>query len=385
MEFQSDSVFTILWTYDGSDPTTSGTTFTAPSFSGGFPGVTIDYSLSQWGSSNTLPIQAVAKSYNTALVTDSNVVVRALSIDPIPLRAPEITIGSTSVAIDPVTDFGDTPVGARVYYSLTGIAPGDLNGVPTSGTLYTGPFSVASVKGKEIKARVFAPAGVEHWFVTSPVSSEISKTLYGDLKIALLVDESGSINATEASEIRAGLTQFFADELNSGNKISLIGMGHTDYDTRSDHIAEGEITGASKPSYDAWISGYRSGRVSIQSDFWASALDLAINNPELDLAVIIADGVQGDTVRMANQVSQMRANGTHVFFIGIDPGEYIYGSSNISPSPSTAIDAVLGSNATPSSAPDMSDLPTTDYAVKSTFSSLGSTLSNMTATLQAAY
>ncbi|MCB1094826.1 MAG: prepilin-type N-terminal cleavage/methylation domain-containing protein [Verrucomicrobiae bacterium] len=385
LEFQNDSIFTIAWTYDGSDPATSGAKFTAPPFSGGFPGVAIDYSLPQWGSATTLPIQAVATSFNTSLVTDSPVVVKALSIDPIALRAPLITIGATSVTIEPVTDFGDTPVGARIYYTLTGTAPGDLNGVPTSGTLYTGPFSVASVKSKEIKARVYAPSGVEQWFTTSPVTSEISKTAYGDLKIALLVDESGSIDATEAAEIRAGLAQFFTDEQNSGNLISVIGMGPTDYDTRSDHIAEGEITPATKPAYDTWVSGFRTGRVSIQSDFWASALELAAKNTELDLAVIIGDGTQGNTVKMANQVSQMRANGTHVFFIGIDPGEYIYGSGNISPSPSTVIDAVLGSNASPSSQPDLSDLPTTDYAVQPTFSSLGTTLSNMTATLKAAY
>ena len=385
LQYQNNSVFTLHWSYDGSDPATSTTGETAAPFTGGFPAQSIDYSLPRWNSATTLPIQAIAASFNTALVTDSTVAVRALSIDPIELRPPDITITGTSVIITPLTDYGDTPVDARIYYTLKGAAPGDLNGVPTSGTLYTGPFSVASARGKQIKARVYAPENYEHWFITSGVSSKLNSVKYGDIRMALLIDESGSIDTTEAADLRTGLAQFFNDEVDSGNMISMIGMGSSDINTRSDHVAESEVTSATKPDFDTWEADYRTGRVSIQADFWASALELAASNTDLNLAVIIGDGIQGNTVKMANYVSQMRANGTHVFFMGIDPGEYIYSSGTIATDPSTAIDAVLGSQAKASSQSDLSDLLSTDYSIQSSFSDLGTTLSNMTASLKAAF
>ena len=229
-QYQNSSVFTLYWSYDGSDPATSATKSTAPAFSGGFPGQSIDYDLSRWAGVTTLPIQVVAASLDNSLVADSVVEVNALTIDPIQLRPPEITVTGTSVTIDAVTDFGDTPVGARIYYTLKGAEPGDLNGVPTSGTPYTGPFSLASAKGKQIKARVFAPESLEKWFIASGVSSQSVSVKYGEIKMALLVDESGSIDATEAAEIKTGLAQFFTDELDSGNMITLIGMSHTNHD-----------------------------------------------------------------------------------------------------------------------------------------------------------
>ena len=386
MRYQNDSVFSIQWTYDGVDPKTAATKLVSAPFSGGFPGQSIDYGLSRWaGATTTLPVQVVARSYNTSLVTDSPVVPRILSLTPIPLRAPQITIGSTSVTIAPVTTFGDTPVGARVFYSLDGTPPGDLNGVPTSGSLYAGPIPVAVAKGKAINARVFAPTGVEKWFVASPVANDSITVKYGEIKMALLIDESGSIDSTEAADIRAGLSSFFVDELNSGNEISVVGMSASDYDVRADHISATTITGVTKPAFDNWATDFRSGRVSIQADYWGSALDVAASQTDLNLALIIGDGIQGDIVNIANHVSKMRANGTHVFFIGIDPGEYIYSGSTISPSPSTAIDSVFGSESEVSTQPDLSDMLSTDYVTESTFSNLGATLAGMTATLKAAF
>ena len=111
--YQDSSVFTVHWTYDGSDPLTSGTRQSAAPFSGGFPGQDIYYSLAYWGTATTLPIQAVAQSLNTSIVTDSTVATRVLTANTIALRAPVITIADPDVIIDPVTDYGDTPVGAR--------------------------------------------------------------------------------------------------------------------------------------------------------------------------------------------------------------------------------------------------------------------------------
>jgi prepilin-type N-terminal cleavage/methylation domain-containing protein len=170
--YQNDSVFTVHWTYDGSDPVSSGTRQTTAAFLGGFPGQLIDYSLPWWGSGTVLPIQAVAESRNTSLVTTSPVTTKVLGVSLISLRSPVITLAGTDVIIDLDYYFGDTPAGARIYYTVDGTDPGDLSGVPTSGTLYAGPFSISSVGGNDIKARVFAPDTFEQWFVASDVTTE---------------------------------------------------------------------------------------------------------------------------------------------------------------------------------------------------------------------
>ena len=170
--YQNDSVFSVHWTYDGSDPVSSGTRQTAAPFSGGFPGQAVDYSLAWWGSATNLPIQVVAKTLNTSVVSTSSVSTKVLSVSPISLRPPLITLSGTDVIIDPDYDYGDTPAGARIYYTVDGTDPGDLNGVPTSGTPYTGPFPIASSGGNDIKARVYAPDTFEQWFVASGVTTE---------------------------------------------------------------------------------------------------------------------------------------------------------------------------------------------------------------------
>lgn len=171
--YQNDSVFKVHWSYDGSDPRTSTSRKTGAAFSGGFPGQAVDYSLAWWGTESVLPVQAVAMSLDTAIVTDSTVETQVFSVNPIYLRAPVITFPGSNVQIDAVTEHGDTPVGARIYNTVDGTDPGDFNGVPTSGTLYTGPFAAATVTGgSSIKARVYGPESLEHWFTTSPTTTE---------------------------------------------------------------------------------------------------------------------------------------------------------------------------------------------------------------------
>ena len=153
--------------------------------------------------------------------------------------------------------------------------------------------------------------------IDAQASLNLGEVKYGDIRVALLVDESGSIDASEAAEIRSGLSQFFSQEVDSGNLISLIGMSEGVSDLRSDHVVEAEVT---KLSFDTWVNNYHLGRVGAQADYWASALEVASSGGSLDLVVIIGDGIQGDRSQMADQVAQLRSNGTHVFFLGLDPG-----------------------------------------------------------------
>lgn len=193
-KYQNDSVFTVRWTYDGSDPSSSNNRQSAPAFSKGFPGQSIDYALQLWGGASVLPIQAAAESLDSTLVTTSAVTTQVLHIDPISLRPPVITLGDSDITIELVTEHGDTPVGARIFYTVDGSAPGDLDGSPTSGTLYTGPISVGSVPyGNAVKARVFAPDDQRHWFTASAVTTSPAITGKGNSLWALAEDGNGKL------------------------------------------------------------------------------------------------------------------------------------------------------------------------------------------------
>ena len=103
--------------------------------------------------------------------------------------------------------------------------------------------------------------------IDAQASLDIGDVKYGDIRMALLIDESGSIDATETAQIRAGLDQFFDQELGSGNLISLIGMSEGPFDIRTDHVVETKLTAATKPAFDAWVNDYQNGRVGAQADY----------------------------------------------------------------------------------------------------------------------
>ena len=172
--FQNSSIFSIVWTYDGSDPLTSGTAVTGSSFTNGFPGQNVATTLDKWGTGTFLPIRAAAKGLNPALVTSSPVVAATLTPNPITLRAPLIAkdAASAQMVISLNSYYSDMPPGTRVYYTTDGQDPGVLNGNPVTGTLYSGAFaSSASCTGSSVKARVYPPTNLGLWFTTSPVSS----------------------------------------------------------------------------------------------------------------------------------------------------------------------------------------------------------------------
>ena len=65
------------------------------------------------------------------------------------------------------TDYGDMPLGTRVFYMTDGSDPGvDASGEPTDGILFTSatdiPFGVT-----EVKARVYPPVLYRQWFLPS--------------------------------------------------------------------------------------------------------------------------------------------------------------------------------------------------------------------------
>lgn len=187
LALQSSGKFNVFWTYDGSDPYALGEgdhdldgqlTGLAPGlhmgepFADGFPGQAVEYALPLWGSSKKLPVKAVARSYSEHL-EDSKVARHEIEIAKVALRNPRVTLVSDVASIDLVTAFGDVPAGARIFYTTDGRDPKETKGLPVTGTEYTGPFSLRGLGSADVtvKARVFGPAGFEHWFDVSEVAS----------------------------------------------------------------------------------------------------------------------------------------------------------------------------------------------------------------------
>ncbi|MDF1813475.1 MAG: Ig-like domain-containing protein, partial [Verrucomicrobiales bacterium] len=196
---------------------------------------------------------------------------------------------------------------------------------------------------------------------------------YGNLNIALVVDESGSIDLTEAGEIAVGLEAFVTSMLGSGNKISLIGMDDSSVNGRSDHIIEQEVTALSLLNFTTWIAGYRTGRTGNLSDYWESGLSVAANDlsETPDLVIVITDGARGTKSVAQGFVDDMESQGSHVFTIGVSPGNYFGASTDLD----TATTDVLTSNPEEANLL-LTDIMSTDYS-DGGFAELGVSLGNL--------
>jgi choice-of-anchor A domain-containing protein/prepilin-type N-terminal cleavage/methylation domain-containing protein len=167
VSYQNSDSFALRWTYDGSSPLASATAVTGSAFAGGFEKEIVPIGLAKWQAGTTITISAVARSLNPNAMSDSPVVSGVVTVSPMSLRAPEITAATSgdSVTIAPKTEFGDTPAGFRILYTLDGTEPEEGNGMT-----YTGPINVPNelFVHTDLKARVFGPSGYTGWFVPSP-------------------------------------------------------------------------------------------------------------------------------------------------------------------------------------------------------------------------
>ncbi|WP_428232486.1 hypothetical protein [Flavobacterium sp.] len=126
----------------------------------------------------------------------------------------------------------------------------------------------------------------------SSINLQESQSSGCETYIAIVVDESGSINATEAQHIRSGLTSFINSQAQSNITLSLIGMSDNDATLRSDNVIQKRIS-SNKAEFLTWTNSFGSGRANKQSDHWASGLK-AVNNLSVipDVIVIVTDGMQ---------------------------------------------------------------------------------------------
>lgn len=170
--------------------------------------------------------------------------------------------------------------------------------------------------------------------------------------IAIVVDESGSVDDTEAKKIRAQLKSFIQEqakvnEEGKGNMyISLVGMSDTDSDAtrlRTDGIIERRVLygdlGTNGVVYK-WIENYgrRYGNpgISAGSDYWKSGLDKVLNanfTLKPKLVLLITDGCQTDNpVELKKTMEKFdnyqnstdtSLNKPHLYVIGINNGFYV--------------------------------------------------------------
>ncbi|TXD82129.1 VWA domain-containing protein [Subsaximicrobium wynnwilliamsii] len=197
--------------------------------------------------------------------------------------------------------------------------------------------------------------------------------------IALAIDESGSISGSEIDQIKMGLKNFIASQLNNDNRISLVGMSNSDNDLRSDNIINQFVNDSTKSTFDNWILGFRSrsgAGIGSSSAHWSSALETiqSLQNPP-DVVIIITDGLLVDTpAKLQNRIATVNSN-SHIFVYGIDEiNSYPNGNSL-----SQTLDFYLGRPAILST--DNSDILTTDYVTIPDFSGLENALSDLSQTL----
>ncbi len=172
--YQNNSVFQAYWTTNGASPLTAvAGRQQGPAFTNGFSPVPVTLSVSDWGTGTTMAVNAAGVAINTKIVNTSPVISKTLGIEKIKLPAPwtDCKDGANwgefiiTITLNPAG--GILPVGSRVYYTTDGSKPGDLNGKPTSGTLYTAPFIVKTTSGLDITARTYAPDAAANWFSVS--------------------------------------------------------------------------------------------------------------------------------------------------------------------------------------------------------------------------
>lgn len=175
--------------------------------------------------------------------------------------------------------------------------------------------------------------------------------------IAIVVDESGSVDETEAKRIRAQLKTFIYEQakVNAEAKglmyISLIGMADSDDGTREDNILELKVSYgdlALNGRVYNWIENYgrRFGKPGISegSDYWKSGLNVVLNSSftlKPKLVLVITDGCQTADpagLKVAMQKFDNYQNSPdksedkpHLYIIGINNGFYVDNSISSAP------------------------------------------------------
>lgn len=151
----------------------------------------------------------------------------------------------------------------------------------------------------------------------SSINLQESQSSGCETYIAIVVDESGSINGNEAQQIRDGLTSFINSQAQSKITLSLIGMSNSDSNTRSEHVLQKRILG-NAASFQSWVNAFGLRSADPQSDHWASGLEV-VNNLTVtpDIVVVVTDGLQVNDNDLLKNLYNNLNDKSHVFVYGV--------------------------------------------------------------------
>lgn len=164
--------------------------------------------------------------------------------------------------------------------------------------------------------------------------------------IALVVDESGSLDSSEINKIKKQLKLFVArqaftnDDIGSNIYVSITGMSDSDNDAkrRTDFIEPTKMTASNVYKLNAWIDnlGKRYGNetgISQASDYWRSGLEGALAfKMKPTFVLMITDGSQTDDVTKLKETFTKFDNNNktisvpklpHLYVVGIENGNYV--------------------------------------------------------------
>lgn len=135
--------------------------------------------------------------------------------------------------------------------------------------------------------------------------------------VAIVVDESASISEVEAEQIRTALKTFLSLESWKTTTLSLIGMSSSDSDSRTDHIIQTKVVN-NYGQFINWINAYGAREIDIQSDYWASGLEV-VNNLTVtpDIVIVITDGLQVNNTSILQNLYSTLNQKSHVFVYGV--------------------------------------------------------------------
>ncbi|TGD56850.1 choice-of-anchor J domain-containing protein [Flavobacterium humi] len=162
--------------------------------------------------------------------------------------------------------------------------------------------------------------------------------------IAIVVDESASIDESEARKIKKQLKNFVTEQANanflvgSNTYVSLIGLSDKDNDIRTDNvIGSSKILPSGLTNYTNWINKYRlrdnttaipNPGAGPNSDYWNSGLSKALAI-KADIVILITDGCQtANAAALKTTMGKFKnnnntPNGPQLYVIGIENGFYV--------------------------------------------------------------
>ncbi|MDQ6531276.1 VWA domain-containing protein [Flavobacterium sp. LHD-85] len=210
----------------------------------------------------------------------------------------------------------------------------------------------------------------------SSINLQESQSTGCETYIAIVVDESGSINGNEAQQIRDGLTSFINSQAQSKITLSLIGMSNSDSNSRSEHVIQKRISGNTS-SFLSWINGFGSRSADPQSDHWASGLEVVNSLTVIpDVVVVVTDGLQVNDTNLLKNLYQNLDDKSHIFVYGVTS------TVNNAAELVTPITTFLGK--TPVLKNSGLSILNTDYIRVPDFSTLGAELNQLSSDLSGA-